>query len=151
VSYWIGAGDAAQARRLARAAVWLTIGVALLASSLMAMLAIPIARLYSSSPEVARLGAGLLLFVALYHVADAWQAIGCFLLRCWRITIMPMLVYGVALWGLGLGGGFVLAYRGFAGIAAWQQPAALWLMSFVALCLAASAFHWRIWRLTKPV
>jgi multidrug resistance protein, MATE family len=151
VSYWMGAGDAMQAQRLARAAVWLTVGVALLVSSVMAMLAVPIARLYSSSPEVARLGATLLLLVALYHVADAWQTIGCFLLRCWRITVMPMMVYSVALWGLGLGGGFALAYRGFAGIAAWQQPAAFWLMGFVALCIAASAFHWRIWQLTKPV
>ncbi len=151
VSYWIGAGDVRQAQRLARAAVWLTICVALLASSLMALLAIPIARLYSSNPEVARLGSGLLLLVALYHVADAWQAIGFFLLRCWRITLMPMLVYSVALWGLGLGGGYMLAYVGFAGIAAWQQPAAFWLMGAIALCFAAAAFQWRIWQLTKPV
>jgi multidrug resistance protein, MATE family len=151
VSYWMGVGDAAQSQRLTRAAIGLTVGVALVASVLMALLAIPIARSYSSSPEVARLGAGLLVVVALYHVADAWQTIGCFLLRCWRITVMPMLVYSVALWGLGLGGGFVLAYRGFAGIAAWQQPAAFWLMGFVALCLAASAFQWRIWRLTKLI
>ena len=152
VSYWIGAGDVQQAHRLARAAVWLTLGVAVCASAVMALLAVPIARLYSSNPEVARLGAGLLLFVALYHVADAWQTIGCFLLRCWRITVMPMLVYGVALWGLGLGGGFVLAYQGIggkAGVVAWQEPAAFWLMGFVALCLAASAFQWRLWQLTK--
>ncbi|NJS37354.1 MAG: MATE family efflux transporter [Brachymonas sp.] len=85
VSYWFGAGDAALAHRLARAAVVLTVCVAFIASSVMALLAIQIANLYSKSPEVARLGAGLLLFVALYHVADAWQTIGCFLLRCWRI------------------------------------------------------------------
>jgi multidrug resistance protein, MATE family len=149
VSYWMGAGDALQANRVARAAVWLTVGVAVAASAAMALLAIPIATLYSTNPEVARLGAGLLLLVALYHVADAWQTIGCFLLRCWRITVMPMLVYSVTLWGLGLGGGFLLAYRGIAGVAAMQQPAAFWLMGFVALCIAASAFQWRIWRLTK--
>jgi multidrug resistance protein, MATE family len=149
VSYWMGAGDALQAHRVARAAVWLTVGVAVAASAAMALLAIPIAALYSTNPEVARLGAGLILLVALYHVADAWQTIGCFLLRCWRITVMPMLVYSVTLWGLGLGGGFLLAYRGIAGVAAMQQPAAFWLMGFVALCIAASAFQWRIWRLTK--
>jgi MATE family multidrug resistance protein len=150
VSYWMGAGDARQAHLLARAAVWLTISVAMVASTAMAILAVPIARMYSSSAEVASLGSGLLLLVALYHVADAWQTIGCFLLRCWRITVMPMLVYAVALWGLGLGGGFALAYRGFAGVAAWQQPAAFWLMGFWALCLAAVAFQGRIWQLTKP-
>ncbi len=150
VSYWMGAGDNALAQQLARAAVWLTMGVALVASSTMALLAIPISQLYSANPEVARLGAGLLLFVALYHMADAWQTINCFLLRCWRITVMPMLVYSMALWGMGLGGGFVLAYKGFSGITAWQQPAAFWVMGFAALCVAASAFQWRIWQLTKP-
>jgi multidrug resistance protein, MATE family len=150
VSYWMGAGDLAQAGRLARAAIALTVGLGILASAFVAVLAIQIAHLYSANPEVAKLGAGLLLFVALYHVADAWQTIGCFLLRCWRITVMPLVVYGLTLWGLGLGGGFILAYQGSGGIAAWQQPSAFWLMGFIALCLAASAFHWRIWRLTKP-
>lgn len=149
VSYWMGAGNAAQAGALARAAVKLTVGVAFVASAAMALLAVPIANLYSNSPDVARLGAGLLLFVALYHLADAWQTIGCFLLRCWRITVMPLVVYGFTLWGLGLGGGFLLAYGGLANITAWQQPAAFWLMGFVALCLAASAFQWRIWTLTR--
>jgi multidrug resistance protein, MATE family len=151
VAYWMGAGDRVQAGRLARAAILLTVGVALVASSIMALLAVQISTLYSTSPQVASLGAALLLFVAAYHVADAWQTIGCFLLRCWRITVMPLVVYGFALWGLGLGGGFVLAYQGFGSVAAWQTPAAFWLMGFAALCIAASAFHWRIWRLTKKV
>ncbi|TAG26235.1 MAG: MATE family efflux transporter [Burkholderiales bacterium] len=149
VSYWMGAGHAAQAGALARAAVKLTVGVALTASIAMTWLAVPIAHLYSNSPEVSKLGAGLLLFVALYHVADAWQTIGCFLLRSWRITVMPLAVYGFTLWGLGLSGGYVLAYQGLGSISAWQQPAAFWLMGFVALCLAASAFQWRIWKLTR--
>jgi multidrug resistance protein, MATE family len=149
VSYWMGAGNAEQAGALARAAIKLTVSVALVASTVMALLAVPIANLYSSSPEVAKLGAGLLLFVALYHAADAWQTIGCFLLRSWRITVMPLVVYGFALWGLGLGGGFVLAYLGLGGIHAWQQPAAFWLMGFMAMCVAASAFQWRIWKLTR--
>jgi multidrug resistance protein, MATE family len=149
VSYWMGAGDRAQAGRLARAAMLLTVGVALVASSIMALLAVQISTLYSTSPQVASLGAGLLLFVAVYHVADAWQTIGCFLLRCWRITVMPLVVYGFALWGLGLGGGFVLAYQGFGSVVAWQTPAAFWLVGSVALCVAASAFQWRIWKLTR--
>ncbi len=149
VSYWMGAGQLEKAGALARAALLLTVGVAMCASVLTALLAQPIARLYSSSAEVANLGAKLLMFVALYHTVDAWQAIGCFLLRCWRITVMPLFVYGVALWGLGLGGGFMLAYRGIGGVAAWQTPAAFWLVGCVALALAASAFQWRIWQLTK--
>jgi multidrug resistance protein, MATE family len=150
VAYWMGAEQPEKAGALARAAIKLTVGIALAASLITALLALPIAHLYSSSTEVANLGAGLLLFVALYHTADAWQTIGCFLLRCWRITVMPLVVYGIVLWGLGLGGGFILAYRGIAGFAAWQQPSAFWLMGFFALCIAASLFHWRIWQLTRP-
>ncbi len=149
VSYWMGAGDRVQAARLARAAIGLTVGVALVSSSSVALLAVQISQLYSTSPQVANLGAGLLLFVAVYHVADAWQTIGCFLLRCWRITVMPLVVYGFALWGLGLGGGFALAYQGFGSVTAWQTPAAFWLVGAIALCIAASAFQWRIWRLTR--
>lgn len=151
VAYWMGAGDRAQAGRLARAAIILTICVAIVASLIMAVLAVQIAQLYSSSPEVARLGASLLLFVAAYHVADAWQTIGCFLLRCWRVTVMPLVVYGFALWGLGLGGGFVLAYKGVGNVAAWEAPAAFWLVATVALSVAAGVFQWRIWQLTRPV
>ncbi len=149
VSYWMGAGDRAQAGRLARAAIMLTVGIALVASCIMALLAVQISQLYSASPQVASLGAALLLFVAVYHVADAWQTIGCFLLRCWRITVMPLMVYGFALWGLGLGGGFVLAYQGFGSVVAWQTPAAFWLVGTVALCVAATAFQWRIWKLSR--
>jgi multidrug resistance protein, MATE family len=149
VSYWMGAGQPALAGALARSALKLTVCVAIVASSVMVLLAAPIANMYSGNPEVARLGAYLLLFVALYHVADAWQTIGCFLLRCWRITVMPLVVYSFTLWGLGLGGGYLLAYEGLAGADAMQHPSAFWLMGFVALCLAACAFQWRVWRLTR--
>ncbi len=150
VSYWMGAGDQSLAGRLARTTLKLTVGVAVVASTVVALLAVQISQLYSNSPQVASLGAGLLLFVAVYHVVDAWQTIGCFLLRCWRITVMPLVVYGLALWGLGLGGGFVLAYQGFYGVLAWQTPAAFWLVGSVALGVAATAFQWRIWKLTQP-
>jgi multidrug resistance protein, MATE family len=150
VSYWMGANQRELAQSLARSAVALTVGVAVVLALVVALLAAPIARLYSGSLEVAKLGGTLVMFVALYHVADAWQAVGCFLLRCWRITLMPMLVYAAALWGLGLGGGYLLAYEGLAGFAAWQQPAALWLMGCLALLLAGAAFQRRIWQLTAP-
>lgn len=148
VSYWMGAGDAALAGSLARTAVKLTVSIAAVTSLLVALLATWIAKLYSGDAEVAALGASLLLFVALYHVADAWQTIGCFLLRSWRITVMPMLVYLITLWAMGLGGGYEVAYGDLPAALSWRDPAAFWLMGFVALSLAGSAFQWRIWQLT---
>jgi len=150
VSYWMGAGDRMLAASLARSAVKLTVIVAITASLTLVILAVPVARLYSGDVEVASLGASLLIFVAIYHVADAWQTIGCFLLPCWRITVMPFFVYLATLWALGLGGGYLLAYGELPWVDAWNRPHAFWFMGFVALCAAAYAFQWRIWRLTRP-
>ncbi len=48
------------------------------------------------------------------------QGVAAFVLRAWRITTLPMLIFVVALWGVGLGGGYLLAFD------PWQVlPAAL--------------------------
>jgi MATE family multidrug resistance protein len=39
------------------------------------------------------------------------------------------------LWGVGLTGGYLLAYHGLANLKAMQSPAAFWMMSVVALLL----------------
>jgi multidrug resistance protein, MATE family len=48
--------------------------------------------------------------MALFHVADAAQTIAAFVLRAYKIATVPMVIYVVALWGAGLGGGYVLAF-----------------------------------------
>ena len=60
-----------------------------------------------------------------------------FLLRTYRITLAPLLVYGVLLWGLGLSGGYWLAYHGLGPWPATQHPSAFWMTSAVALGLVA--------------
>jgi MATE family multidrug resistance protein len=81
---------------------------------------------------------GLLVWVALYHVADALQALCALLLRCYRITLAPLAVYGVLLWGLGLYGGYRLAYAGIAGRAASQSASSFWAASTLAIALVAA-------------
>ena len=79
------------------------------------------------------------------HVADATQALTAFLLRCYRITIAPLALYGVLLWGLGLLGGYRLAYEGIAGHAATQSAASFWAASTVAIALVAACFLGLLW------
>jgi multidrug resistance protein, MATE family len=43
-------------------------------------------------------------------VFDGFQACATFILRAHRITTLPMLVYLLCLWGIGLGGGWWLAF-----------------------------------------
>ena len=52
----------------------------------------------------------LLGVATVFHVFDAAQGMGSFVLRGYRQTFWPMLIYGVALWGLGLGGGVVARF-----------------------------------------
>ena len=52
----------------------------------------------------------MLAYVACYHLFDALSAIAVSVLRGYKKTVVPMLCNIVALWGIGLGGGYVLAF-----------------------------------------
>ncbi len=108
VSYWLGAGNETQARSVVYMGFRLSAltGIALAAILLIANETL--SALYSSSAAVVAITGGLLLWVAAYHAADAVQTLCVFVLRCYRITIAPLVVYCVLLWGAGLGGGYVL-------------------------------------------
>jgi MATE family multidrug resistance protein len=88
----------------------------------------------------------LLGWVALYHMADSVQALCAFLLRCYRITLVPLLIYGVLLWGLGLAGGYFLAYSGSASLPATPVPASFWSAATLALAAVALSFLALLWR-----
>lgn len=139
-SYWLGAGRPVQAR----AAAWLGLrmagALAIVLSAVLFMLRTAIAGGYSTEPAIIATAAGLLGWVALYHLADAVQTVCVFLLRSWRITVSTLLIYSLLLWGLGLGGGLALAYRGVGPVAAWHSPAAFWAAAVVALALTALVF-----------
>ena len=140
-SFWFGAAEPARAKH----AIVLGFRMGMVASTclavLMWLLRAPLANLYANSPEVISLAITLLGWIALYHVFDAMQAIGVFVLRCFRITIAPMLIYGVFLWGVGLYGGYVLAYKGLGSWPAMHHPAAFW-MAGVASVVATSIIFW---------
>lgn len=139
-SFWRGAGNEARAR----AVVYMGFRLAALTSiALAAILFIAkefIAALYSPSAEVVLLTATLLSWVALYHLADAVQTVCVFLLRSYRVTVAPLLVYCVLLWGAGLGGGYWLAYRGLGGYAPLHSPVPFWAASALALVVTAACF-----------
>ena len=95
------------------------------------------------------MGSALLSWVAFYHMADAMQSLCAFLLRCYRITLMPLLLYGVLLWGLGLYGGYQLTYAGLAGRAATQSASSFWAASTLAISLVAVSFLALLWRAVR--
>jgi MATE family multidrug resistance protein len=148
-SYWLGAADAHRARKAVRLGFLLVLACAVLMAGTLVLVREPLARLYARSPEVIGLTVPLLLWIAAYHLFDGLQALGVFILRCFRITLAPLVVYSVLLWGMGLYGGYLLAYKGLGPWAAMQTPAAFWIASAVALVLTAIIFWFMIWQVMR--
>lgn len=153
VSYWIGRGEPAQAKHLVLLGMGLAGACALGLSALVAVLHSVIASAYSNNPEVVALASMLLLWVSLYHVADAIQALCAFLLRCYRISLLPLAIYSVVLWGMGLAGGYWLAYIG-GDVGRWHLPAmgsaaSFWMAATLALALVALCFMALLWRAVR--
>ncbi|ABM37507.1 MATE family efflux transporter [Polaromonas naphthalenivorans] len=138
VSFWLGAGRPDHAKRVVFMGLKLTALIALALAAIFSIAGQLLAGWYSASPEVVALASTLLVWVAFYHVADALQALCAFLLRCYRITMAPLALYGVLLWGLGLFGGYQLAYVGLAGHAATQAASSFWAASTLAIALVAA-------------
>jgi VanZ family protein len=138
VAQAVGAGRLAEARRLG----WhgLGIGVTLALAVGLAVFAArePIVRLYTSDAVIVAAALPLLAWVAVFHVADAAQAVAAFVLRAWKIATVPVLIYAAALWGVGLGGGYALAFD-----TTGQVPPALrgamgfWVAATAGLIVAA--------------
>lgn len=145
-SYWLGARQPARARQAIRTGLLLALGLAAVCSSALWLGHTSLPSLYTQQAEVARQASPLLVWVALYHLFDAAQTVCVFVLRCYRVTVVTLVVYSGLLWGAGLGGGYWLAYHGLAGGAPWARPDAFWAGSTVALAGVAAIFMPLLWR-----
>jgi MATE family multidrug resistance protein len=149
VSYWIGANQTHRAFEVQRLGIGLVAGCALSLGLLVWLCRHPLAAVYSQEAEVALLASQLLAWLALFHLGDAMQALGMFLLRCHKVTLMPLLVYALMLWGLGLGGGQWIAYHGTPWSPALQHPVAFWISSSLALALTSMIFMWLLTKVSQ--
>jgi MATE family multidrug resistance protein len=140
VAQRIGAGDLTDARRLGWHGLQFTLALAIAVGGAVYFARAGVLRLYTDQPLVMAAAAPLLAWVALFHAADAVQAMTAFVLRAWRIATLPMVIYVLALWGVGLGGGYTLAFGWGPG---WPPllPGAqgFWVASTGGLALAALA------------
>jgi len=142
--YWLGAGAPARARETARLGLRLAMLAAAAGGAVLVLLREPLARVFSADAAVAQAAASWLLWVALYHLADAVQTVCIFLLRCYGITLSPLLIYTALLWGVGLYGGYLLAYQGLGPWNAIPSVSSFWITSVVALALVALLFSLRL-------
>ena len=152
--YWLGAGQPHRARQAAGLGIRLAIGAAVLCAAALLLGREAIAHAFTNDPMVAKTAMVWLAWVAVYHLADAVQAVCAFLLRCYRITIAPLLIYTAFLWGFGLYGGYLWAYEESA-LSGWLQwtgrPAVdtFWISSSLALAAVSVLFAALVWRVSR--
>ena len=72
------------------------------------------------------------------------QTLCIFILRCLKVTVVPFLMYSSLLWGIGVGGGYILAFQGFGARAPMESPSAFWFMSAVSLMMASASLAFLI-------
>lgn len=149
VSFWLGGGDARRARRAIRTGFKTGLAMALLMSSVMLVSRSWIAAIYSPDADVVAVASGLLALLALYHLGDATQVLCVFVLRCYRVVAAPFVAYAVLLWGVGLAGGYALAYAGLGPLPAQHSPVAFWTAGAVALALLAPILAAILWRAVR--
>jgi MATE family, multidrug efflux pump len=131
----IGAGDPRRARETAL--IGMRIGALVAAATVLTVWTLRggIVRLYSGDPAVAAMALTLIPYLAAFHFFDALQTVASFVLRAYKLAIAPTVIHAAALWGLGVIGGYLVAFGGL-----WGAPwgiAGMWLMQSVALALAA--------------
>ncbi len=149
VSYWLGAGDEKKARGAVRLGFLMVLSAATALCTALFLGREWLATIYAKNPEVVAMAVPLLAWVAMYHFFDALQAVCVFLLRCYRVVLMPLLVYCVLLWGAGLLGGYLLAYHGIGPWPAMGSAAAFWATSAVALGATALIFLGLLWQVMR--
>ena len=102
---------------------------------------------FSSDPAVRLVSLSLIAYVAIYQVFDALQTVAAYALRGYKITLVPMFVHIVCFWGIGLLGGWWLAFHA----ARPMGVAGFWVASLASLVLAAVLLGGLLWRRVRMV
>jgi MATE family multidrug resistance protein len=144
----IGARDPIRARRAAFTGMASCVGLAGVMASGVWLLRDSVVGLYTADAGVAGVALSLIGYFAALHVFDALQGATAAVLRAYRVAVVPMLIYAVALWGPGLIGGYLVAFQPLLGGPRGVQG--MWLMLALALALTAGALvAFYIWFLQR--
>ena len=78
------------------------------------------------------------------------QSTSAFILRSYHVAVLPSVLYALSLWGIGLGGGYVMGFNTL-GISppSLQGAAGFWMGNTAGLGVAASCFALLLWRVAR--
>ena len=138
VAQSLGAGAPRQARQVALRGWRLAAAGGLMAAALLWLLRAPLVEIYTADPAVAAFALSLMVLAAVFHGFDAMQGAAGMILRGYKVALAPMLIHSASLWGIGLAGGYLLAYQTRFG-AAYGGATAFWVAAVTGLAFTAIA------------
>lgn len=143
VAQELGARRPLQAKRAAYIGLRWSLGICVVLGVIVFAFRTKIASLYSPDPAVAAVAASLFIFIVAYQFGDTLQCVASFVLRSYRIATLPTVIYAITLWGLGLGGGYLLGFNVSGNVPQWLQGAyGFWFSNALALLIVSAAFVW---------
>ncbi|NWK44207.1 MATE family efflux transporter [Ralstonia pickettii] len=135
----IGARDRVAARRISLNGIKLAVMCAIIVCATVLFLRHELVNLYTHDAAVLAIAVPLLPFIAFYQMFDALQVMTAFILRAYKIALIPTVIYALSLWGVGLGGGYVL---GFGLLGEFATPlrgaAGFWAANALSLMVAGA-------------
>lgn len=135
----IGARDRTAARRISLNGIKLAAICAAIVGTAVLILRHDLVNLYTHDAAVLAIAVPLLPFIAFYQMFDALQVMAAFILRAYKIALIPTVIYALSLWGVGLGGGYVLGFGLLGdGAAALRGAAGFWAANGMSLMVAGA-------------
>lgn len=149
----IGARSGLMARRTGMHGIGLVVMGAMLTNLILVLGQKPIVGIYTNDIQVAAIAMTLLQIAPWFHFWDAMHCVSAYILRAYKIAIIPLALQITALSGLGLTGGWWFGFGPgagkLAGITQWFMPgapvgaASMWIMAMAGLALtSALLFAW---------
>ncbi|KND56617.1 Na+-driven multidrug efflux pump [Candidatus Paraburkholderia kirkii] len=146
VSQALGAERYDNARSISRHGIGMACVLALAYGVLLLAARPQVIAAYTPDANVIAAAMPLVLVIFFYHLCDALQITTAFILRAYKVTLVPTVIYAVALWGIGLGGGYLLGFDVGGGVPEWLQGArGFWIANSASLGVAGIGLflYWR--------
>lgn len=143
VAQEIGAQQLASARHIGFAGIRLAAILSVTIGCIVWLTRETIVRAYTPNQDIIAAALPLFVFIAFYQLFDSLQVTTAFVLRAYKVAVVPTIMYAVALWGIGLSGGYVLGLDPFGWSPdALHGAAGFWMGNSVSLAFVAAGLLW---------
>jgi MATE family multidrug resistance protein len=150
VAQAIGARNLDSARRIGSVGIRLAAVLSVTIGCIVWLTREAIVHAYTPDQTIIAAAMPLFVFIAFYQLFDALQVTTAFVLRAYKVAVVPTLMYAIALWGIGLGGGYLLGLDPL-GISPpmLRGAAGFWMGNSVSLGLVAAGLLWYLRRVQR--